>query len=362
MSGQQEYQAFANVTGIVAAAGPGAYRVANVQVGTGRNASQSHGWALIVVYGDPAAPSRNLTVFDGLQNVGSGSPGVTIPLSGFQTPLAGTVTSTVGIVAQEGDRGTTGDLATIQGATGPVPLTNAANPGSPANVFNSSVSRAGVIAADRLPADANSFGFDVDTFATTNVLGNNQTSTQVRLTTTGDAYIPGVVFIATDLYAPRIAATKTVDQPEADLGDELIYTARFENTGEDGAAGVVATDPIPAGTTYVPGSLEVDGTARSDAPGDDAAEFDPAGGGRVVARLGAGATARGGRHPRDRGGERDHVPRPDRRQRLRPGGGGGQRSPRDLHRRHDRRAVRPGGERARRDPAAGAGRGDRQAA
>ena len=146
---------------------------------------------------------------------------------------------------------------------------------------------------DRSPAHLNNFGFDVDTFATTNVLGNNQTSTQVRLTTDGDAYIPGVVFIATELYAPQVAATKTVDKPTANLGEELTYTARFENTGADGAASFVVTDAIPDGTSYVPNSLAIDGVAQTDAGGDDRAEFDAAGT-RVVARLGTGANATAG--------------------------------------------------------------------
>ena len=102
---------------IVAAAGAGTYWTANVQLGTGLSDSSSGGWALVVAYGDPNAPSRNLSVFDGLQNVSSTGT-VTIPLSGFQTPLSGPVTSTVGLVAYEGDLGTTGDGAQIQGGSG----------------------------------------------------------------------------------------------------------------------------------------------------------------------------------------------------------------------------------------------------
>ena len=58
-----------------------------------------------------------------------GSSGtVTIPLSGFQTPLSGPVNSTVGIVAYEGDLGTPGDGAQIQGPTGAfTALSNAVN-------------------------------------------------------------------------------------------------------------------------------------------------------------------------------------------------------------------------------------------
>ena len=62
-----QYQGFINVTPIVAGAGAGTYTTANVQLGTGLSDSSSGGWALVVAYGDSAAPSRNLSVFDGMQ-------------------------------------------------------------------------------------------------------------------------------------------------------------------------------------------------------------------------------------------------------------------------------------------------------
>lgn len=37
-------------------------------------------------------------------------------------------------------------------------------------------------------------------------------------------------------------------------GDELIYTLTYVNSGTDAAKDVVISDPIPAGTAYVPGS------------------------------------------------------------------------------------------------------------
>ena len=292
-----QYQGFVNVTAIVAAAGAGTYTTANVQLGTGQSDSGSGGWALVVAYGDPAAPSRNLSVFDGLQNVGSSST-VTIPLSGFQTPLTGPVTSTVGLVAYEGDLGTTGDSAAIQGGSGAfTALSNAVNPGPPAtsasnsNVFNSTISNAGVLVTSRTPSFRNNLGYDADLFTTTNVLGNGQTSTQVRLSTSGDAYQPGVVTLATDLYAPRITATKTVDSATANLGDTLTYTVDVQNTGQDGATGTTFSDQLPDGTAFVPGSITVNGAPVSDAAGDDLGEF---AGGSVAVRLGTGATAGAG--------------------------------------------------------------------
>jgi uncharacterized repeat protein (TIGR01451 family) len=283
-----QYQGFVNVTGIVAAAGPGTYTTANVQLGTGLSDSTSGGWALVVAYGDPNAPSRNLSVFDGMQNVGSANT-VTIPLSGFQTPLSGPVTSTVGIVAYEGDLGTTGDGAQIQGASGFSALSNAANPAN--NVFNSTISSAGAFVTTRTPSFQNNLGYDADLFRTTNVLGNGQTSTQVRLSTSGDAYQPGVVTLATDLYAPKITATKTVDRATASLGDTLTYTITLQNTGQDAATGTTLSDLVPGRAVFVPGSIRVNGTPVSDAAGDDLGEFT---GGRVVARVGTGATATSG--------------------------------------------------------------------
>jgi uncharacterized repeat protein (TIGR01451 family) len=283
-----QYQGFVNVTGVVAAAGAGTYWTANVQLGTGLSASSSGGWALVVAYGDPNAPSRNLTVFDGLQTV-SGSGAVTIPLSGFQTPLSGPVTSTVELIAYEGDLGTTGDGAQIQGASGFTALSNAANPAN--NVFNSTISNAGAFVTSRTPSYQNNLGYDADLFSTTNVLGNGQTSTQVKLSTSGDSYQPGVVTLATDLFAPKITATKTVDHATANLGDTLTYTVAVQNTGQDGATGTTFIDPLPAGAVFVPGSIRVNGTPVTDAAGDDLGQFT---GGQVVARLGTGATAAAG--------------------------------------------------------------------
>ena len=135
----------------------------------------------------------------------------------------------------------------------------------------------------RTPSFQNNLGYDADLFTTTGVLGNNQTSTQVRLSTSGDAYQPGVVTIATDLYAPRITATKTVAPTTASLGDTLTYTIDVENTGLDAANGTTFRDAIPQGAVFVPGSIELDGAPVSDAADGDAGEF---AGGQVVVRLG----------------------------------------------------------------------------
>ncbi|QOC22612.1 DUF11 domain-containing protein [Wenzhouxiangella sp. AB-CW3] len=83
-------------------------------------------------------------------------------------------------------------------------------------------------------------------------------------------------------------------------GDIIEYTITFENAGNDGADLVVVTDQIPAGTTYVPDSLEIIDNAsgaptgpQSDAAGDDLAEFDAVAN-QVIFRLGDGADENNG--------------------------------------------------------------------
>lgn len=62
----------------------------------------------------------------------------------------------------------------------------------------------------------------------------------------------------------------------------------YGNTDNDGALQVVVTYAIPANTTYVPGSLQIVAGPKSDASGDDQANFDAVNS-RVVFRLGTGA-------------------------------------------------------------------------
>ena len=100
------YNAFANVTALVQAAGAGTYSVANVQAG--RVGDRYAGWTLVVAYQDPGQPPRNLTVDDGFVTVSSGTPPITIPVSGFRTPPSGAVNTTLGFVGLRGRLGADG--------------------------------------------------------------------------------------------------------------------------------------------------------------------------------------------------------------------------------------------------------------
>jgi uncharacterized repeat protein (TIGR01451 family) len=283
------YQGFADVTSTVQAAGSGDYTVAQIQAGTGGD--RYGGWALVVAYNDPAQPPRNLTVFDGFQTVGPGNPDVAIPVSGFQTPLSGPVNTTLGFVTGEGDRGLVGDTARLDATT----LSDPANPST--NFFNSSISQFGVNVTAKNPNYVNQLGFDADLADASGILANGATSATIHVHTVGDVYFPSVVTFATELYAPNLDVGKTatdVNGGSLEPGDVIEYSVTATNTGQDGSDDTMVTDAIPADTSYVPGSLVIVSSpggisgAKTDAPGDDQAEFT---GSDVVFRVGAGADA-----------------------------------------------------------------------
>ena len=287
------YQGFADVTSIVAAAGNGTYTVGNVQAGKGSD--RYAGWTLVVAYRDTTQPARNLTIFDGLKTINS-TGGQTIPVSGFKTPPAGPVRTTLGFITYEGDLGIEGDSASLNGT----PLTDAQNPQT--NFFNSSISNDGSRVSGKGPDYRNQLGIDADLFNADGILANNATSANIQVTTSGDVYLPGVLTFATELFAPKIDQAKSVTDVnggQVEEGDVLEYRISGTNSGQDGAVGFTLRDPIPANATYVPGSLRVVAGAgaatgtRTDAAGDDNGEFDSAGN-RVVARLGTGANATAG--------------------------------------------------------------------
>ncbi|GIH28354.1 hypothetical protein Aph01nite_66640 [Acrocarpospora phusangensis] len=92
--------------------------------------------------------------------------------------------------------------------------------------------------------------------------------------------------------APCVVVNKTASpRGPVNVGEEITYRLTAVNRGGDAAGDVRLTDTVPAGTAFVPGSLQiVDGPgsgAKTDQAGDDQAEFDPATG-KITFMLGDG--------------------------------------------------------------------------
>ncbi len=294
VGGLDAYLAFDDVTSEVRAAGVGTYWVADVQCVTGRW-NVWGGWALIVAYEDTRAPLRDLVVFDAFRSYGR-TP-VDVNVSGFLTPASGPVTSRVGFINADGDRGTgdtlrlvSGGRSTLLGEAGATAL----NPTT--DISNSTISRFATNITTRAPAYQNTLGFDADLFATVDALPNRATSAQIRVQTSTEELLAGIFTFATDVFAPKIDAEKQARDLNGGTlqpGDILEYVISATNSGGDPAIDSVLTDVLPAGVDYVPGTLRLAVTPLSDAEGDDPGEYDEAGR-RVVVRLGVGATATAG--------------------------------------------------------------------
>jgi uncharacterized repeat protein (TIGR01451 family) len=289
------YEAFADVTTQVQAAGNGTYFVGELTASTGNDGLGFYGgWGLVVIYRDTTQPFRRLTVFDGAANVSGTSP-VAVTVTGLLTPATGAFTTRMGAVVWEGDQGITGDNFTLNGT----PLADGLNLAT--NFWNSSITRLGTRISTKNPDYVNQLALDIDYVDASGILANSATTATLQFGTNGDTYFPHALFFAVDLFVPDLVSslsktTTDLNGAPAALGETLEYTVSFNNSGQDGASRVVVTDPIPAGTTYVPGSLQIVTNASgaptgpmTDAAGDDQAEF-LTGPNRVVFRLGQGAT------------------------------------------------------------------------
>ena len=296
------YVANADVTNLVQSAGAGAYTIANIQAGTGvrndvgESGGLFAGWSLVVVYTDPANTLRSITIWDGFGRIEPNTQGEAM-IGGFVTPPAGPLSATVGVVAWEGDFGLTGDRLQVSGLDVSGPL----NPAT--NFFNGSVSAYGA-QVPRSPSYLNQLGIDVDMVDASNRFSNGQTVATLTLPTAGDNYYAGVVGLMVEVFEPELRMTKTAADVNGGVlnpNDVIRWTLAMTNTGVDTATNVILRDVIPAGTTYIPGSLLVaadpsgaTGT-KTDPAGDDTAEYD-GGANRVVFRLGLNAnSATGGK-------------------------------------------------------------------
>ena len=271
------YGAFADVTELVTEAGPGIYTVADVQTGTGGNTAA--GWSLVVAYADQAEPLRNLSVFDGLKVV-SGSSAIDIALSGFKTPSAGTVRTTIGVVAAEGDAGATGDYLSVNDNL----LTDAVHPSN--NTENSTIANRGAHVTTKNPDWRNQLGYDSSLFSADGFLPNGATNAMFRAKTSGDTYAPQAITFATELFSPQVDLTKTQSFPvstNAEPGATIRYTITATNNGLGPATNVELVDPLPGGTTSSGSPTVTSGVGNATFVSNS-----------VTARLGSGATPTSG--------------------------------------------------------------------
>lgn len=171
--------------------------VADVYTDTGKN--KYGAWSLIVTYKDENDKLRNITLYDGYDEIYNESKSYT--LTNFLTPTKGEVNAKFMVFAGEGDV-VYRDSISLTNKSG-----SAVSLGS--DFFHSSENIDGVNITNRNPNCANTIGIDLQTVSVgTNapipIIGNGQTETTIRLWSGGDQYFPGVFAFSTQLYEPRV--------------------------------------------------------------------------------------------------------------------------------------------------------------
>jgi uncharacterized repeat protein (TIGR01451 family) len=309
------YTRSANVTGLVQLGGSGTYTVGGVpaQIATS-GSTDAAGWTLAVAYADPSQVARNLTIFVGAEQVGAAPATV----SGFCTPVTGTVNGRLAVSAIEGDATGTGDYM-LFGPTSTLGLADRVyGPNNPANGFlgrtvdnffasqingdNGTLDTSGtfgtrnqiiVASGSGTNVSAARQGYDITNVDVSARLLNSQTTAAAQGNSASDNFAINALGLQINVTTPvfPVSNAKKVNKTTTFVGDQLTYTIDLDNRAGNGAANnVVFFDNVPPGTSFVPGSITVDLTPVT-APNPVSVGGDPATG-ITIGNMAVGSVVR----------------------------------------------------------------------
>ncbi|WP_201293645.1 SprB repeat-containing protein, partial [Tenacibaculum maritimum] len=267
---QKPYVYYKDVTNLIDKDNPnGDYFAANIRAVRGLDQNYglggAAGWTLILIYENETESSKNISLFDGFATI-NGSNNVDISYTGFTTIPAGPVRAELIVATLEGDGFIDGDRFQIEDNNGNfIDISNSKNPAD--NFFNGSITKYGNYATGRNPNSENTLGFDVDLLTLNNpsnsVIGNGDTSANVRFTTGGDVYWPFLTAMSVEIIEPKIQLVKTIDDGAGNdvagtpvgLGSELWYEVSFQNIGTDNALNTEIVDRLPKNVDLIEADL-----------------------------------------------------------------------------------------------------------
>lgn len=260
-------------------------------------------WSLVIIYEDKTKTLKNISLYDGYISVNNGNTKTTT-LNGFLTPTKGDVNSKFLLFGGEGDITLT-DSVSLSNSSGDQSLGN--------NIFKSAITIDGDQVTNRNPNCQNTIGIDLHTFdigtngKTAKIMKNSQTSTNIKLKSTGDVYYPGMFAFTTELYVPDVCYVEDLffkgakisesNLPQKD--DVVDYEVLITNKNNEPAKGIYIEKVFdkPNEITYKPSSLKIREIGAStfnpktDASGDDTAQYSAD---TIKLLLGAGASASSG--------------------------------------------------------------------
>ncbi|MHA6484835.1 DUF7507 domain-containing protein [Paenibacillus sp. strain BS8-2] len=277
-SGVRAYVRTANVTSIVQAGGAGTYTTGRVPgtITINNDPTGNHaGWTLGVIYQNASLPFRNMSIRAGAVLIQADSSPVTTTLTGFSTPVTGVLGGRALFSGQEGDANRTGDQALFGPTTSNLIALSGTN--NFANNFLASQinNDAGALNTTGTFGTRNQTngapgsnisggrqGWDITNVDISSRLANNQTTAVLRMTTSGDAYVLNANALQININAPLVSVSKSANRTGALVGDTIRYTVTTTNTGTADAMAAILTDSLPAGSSFVAGSVAVNGVAR----------------------------------------------------------------------------------------------------
>ena len=198
--------------------------------GTTNNAS----FSLILIYGGPGLPARQITVYDGLETMSQNS--LSLPLGGIEIddPPSGDLTW----YTLEGDiGGSAGEQVVVTGSPGGQPLILSGNGNPAGNPMNRTINTTN-------PPQTGVSGVDIDTFDITNALAAADSEVVVDYDAGSDKWWIVVNIVGVNVFFPSFSEASTKDWEMAldaddsggpSPGDRVTYAISMVNGGAGNA-------------------------------------------------------------------------------------------------------------------------------
>ncbi len=170
--------------------------------------NQGSGWGIAVIVEDTTRQNRtlkNISLYNGFNGVyseGNYPATVTSHISGFFTPRTDTVKSNLIVMAGESDRALSDSMRITKKDGTEVDIKDSLN--DTQNVQNGTISKNGSNVTTRNPGYANTLGIDIDIIDASDIIDNEQTSTEITIDSFGDRIFLSMYGFATELYIPEL--------------------------------------------------------------------------------------------------------------------------------------------------------------
>ena len=212
-----------------------------------RNYGNYGAWSLAVVYRNSNESFKHIALYTGYEVVYNTATPLEIPITGFLTPKASSVVSTLSVFAIEGEKTTAfgEDYLKVEDIDGNFldVTNNTSYPNAKTNIFDSTISNN----ETKDKNITNTMGIDIDTFSIgadgdlshPQIIQNLQNSTTIQLSSNGDAYTVNALALSTELYIPTFCFDYAYKQ------DNRYFTEANDGSQDPYITGsVITTSPI----------------------------------------------------------------------------------------------------------------------